>query len=156
MASSGLNPAGLCLFMLGVPELDAGLQVGVSPEQNREGRRIPSLELQATLLFLQPRTCLAFWAVSAHCQDMLSFLSTNNPKSFSSWPLLILTCPACVLLGVPPTHPPCVRAIICLAHLPVMCQSSSTLIHVISESFQNENICFYNNNFSNTNTGQDL
>jgi len=30
--------------------------------------RIPSLDLLATLLLMQPRTQLAFWAMSAHCQ----------------------------------------------------------------------------------------
>jgi len=47
--------------MLRAPELDAG---GVSPEQRG---RIPSLDLLATLLLMQPRIWLAFWAESTHC-----------------------------------------------------------------------------------------
>ncbi|KAK4812332.1 hypothetical protein QYF61_017109 [Mycteria americana] len=46
--------------------------------------RITSLDLLATLLFMQPRIWLAFWAASAHCQLTSSFSSTSTPKSFSA------------------------------------------------------------------------
>ncbi|KFV19790.1 WD repeat-containing protein 78, partial [Tauraco erythrolophus] len=43
----------------------------VSLSSDREQRgRIPSLALLPTLLWVQPRTRLAFWAASAHCQLM--------------------------------------------------------------------------------------
>jgi len=54
--------------VLRAPELDAG---GVSPEQMG---RTTSLDLLGMLLLMQPRIQLAFWAASAHCQAMLSFL----------------------------------------------------------------------------------
>lgn len=45
---------------------------------------MPSLALLATLIWMQPRIQLAFWAGSAHCQLMPSFSSTSTPSSFSS------------------------------------------------------------------------
>jgi len=61
-----------------------------------------SLDLLATLLLIQPRIQLAFWAVNAHCQVMLSFLSTNSPKSFFAGLLSILSLPSlCLCLGLP-------------------------------------------------------
>jgi len=51
--------------------------------------RIPSLNLLATLLLMQPRTRLAFWAVSAHWWLMSNFSSTTILKSFSAWRLSI-------------------------------------------------------------------
>jgi len=43
--------------MLGAPELDAGLQVG--SRESRVNGRITSLDLLATLFFMQPRIRLA-------------------------------------------------------------------------------------------------
>jgi len=40
-----------------------------------------SLDLLATLVLMQPRIQLAFWAGSAHCQLMSNFSSTSVPKS---------------------------------------------------------------------------
>ena len=45
-------------------------------------RRIPSLDLLATLLLMQPRIQLAFWDLNTHCQVLLSFSLANTPKSF--------------------------------------------------------------------------
>jgi len=45
--------------------------------------RIPSLDMLATLLEMQSRIWLAFWAASAHCWVMLSFwVNQQPPKSF--------------------------------------------------------------------------
>jgi len=41
--------------------------------------RIPSLNLLAMLLLMQPGIPLAFWAVTAHCWVMFSFSSTSTP-----------------------------------------------------------------------------
>jgi len=46
--------------------------------------RIPSLDLLATLLLMEPRIRLAFWAASAHGRLASRFSSTSTPKSFSS------------------------------------------------------------------------
>ena len=79
--------------MLGTPELDAALQGGLSRAEQRG--RIPSLDLLLlTLLDTQPRTRVAFWAASTHCQVTLSFLSINTPKSFSSGLLSIHSLPS--------------------------------------------------------------
>ena len=89
--SSGLTPTGPC------PSCAEGSTAGcrnpgeVSPEQRG---RIPSLHLLAILLLMQPRTHLAFWAASAHCQLMSSFLSISTPKPFSSGLLLISSSPS--------------------------------------------------------------
>ncbi|KAK4831314.1 hypothetical protein QYF61_016803, partial [Mycteria americana] len=56
------------LLRFGAPELDAALQGGLTRAEQRG--RIPSLALLATLLWMQPRIRLAFWAVSAHCQPV--------------------------------------------------------------------------------------
>ena len=86
--------------MLGTPELDTALQGGLSRGEQRG--RIPSLDLLVTLLVMQPRTQLAFWAASAHCHLMLSFLSTNTPKSFFSGLLSIRSLPSLSLCsGLP-------------------------------------------------------
>ena len=50
--------------MLVPPELDPALQGGL-PRVEQRGR-IPSLDLLPTLLWVQPRVQLAFWAVNAH------------------------------------------------------------------------------------------
>ena len=65
--------------------------------------RIPSLDLLATVLWMQPRIQLAFWAVSTHCRVMLSFLSSRIPKSFSSGLLSMHSPPTLYLcLALPP------------------------------------------------------
>ena len=46
--------------------------------------RTTSLNMLATLILMQPRIRLAFWAASARCQLMLNFSSTSTHKSFSS------------------------------------------------------------------------
>jgi len=64
--------------------------------------RVPSLDLLATMLLMQPRVWLAFWAASAHCRVMLSFSSTSTPKSFSSGLLSVHPAPSLYLcLGLP-------------------------------------------------------
>ena len=64
--------------------------------------RITSLDLLATLLLMELRIQLAAWAASTHCWVMLSFSSTNIPKSFSSGLLSILSPPSLYLcLGLP-------------------------------------------------------
>lgn len=60
------------------------------------GKTIPCLALLPMLLWMQPRTLLAYSAVSAHCQDMLSFSSTITPKYFSPGLLSVpVFLPAC-------------------------------------------------------------
>lgn len=56
--------------------------------------RITFLCLLATLLWIQPRTELSFWAVTAHSQITFNFSSTNSPKSFSLELLVILSLPS--------------------------------------------------------------
>ncbi|KAK4832076.1 hypothetical protein QYF61_020632 [Mycteria americana] len=56
--------------------------------------RITSLDLLATLLLMQPRIWLAFWAASTHCQLMSSFSSTSTPKSSSAGLLSIPSSPS--------------------------------------------------------------
>jgi len=86
--------------VLRAPELDKGLQVGLTRAEQRG--RITSLDLLAMLLLMKPRIWLAFWAVSAHCQVMLSFRSTSTPKSFSSGLLSIHSLLGlCLCLGLP-------------------------------------------------------
>lgn len=59
--------------MLMISELDTALWVG----SNKKGR-ILSLPLLVTLLLLQPRTQLAFWAASSHCQVMCILSSISS------------------------------------------------------------------------------
>lgn len=47
-------------------------------------RRISSLELLVTLLLIQPRIPLAFWAVSAHCCFCLVFHQPSSPAPSAS------------------------------------------------------------------------
>ena len=42
--------------------------------------KITSLDLLVTLLSMQPRIWLAFWAASAHCWLMLSLSSADTPN----------------------------------------------------------------------------
>ena len=65
--------------------------------------RIPSLNLLATLLLMQPRIRLAFWAASTCCWVMLSFSSTS--KVLLSKAALYPFVPQPVLIvGVSMTH----------------------------------------------------
>jgi len=50
----------------------------------KERGTITSFDVMAALLFIEPRTRLAFWAVSAHCRFIFNCSSTNIPKSFST------------------------------------------------------------------------
>lgn len=64
--------------------------------------RVTSLDLLATLLLMQLKIWLAFWSASAHWWLMLSFLSTNTPKCFSTGLLSIPSSPIPYLcLGLP-------------------------------------------------------
>ena len=86
--------------VLRAPELNTGLQVG-SHKAEQMGR-IPSLDLLALLLLMQPRIRLAVWAVNAQCQVMLNLLSTSTPKSSFSGLLSIHSPPSLYLcLGLP-------------------------------------------------------
>ena len=60
---SGLAQTGPSPSCAGSPELDAALQWGLTRAEQRH--RIPSLALLPTVLWMQPRTRLAFWAGSA-------------------------------------------------------------------------------------------
>ncbi|KAK4807440.1 hypothetical protein QYF61_001991 [Mycteria americana] len=80
------------LLVLRTPELDAVLQGGLTRAEQRG--RIPSLDLLATLLWMQPRMLLAFWAASAHCRLMSSLSSISTPKSFSTGLLSIPSSPS--------------------------------------------------------------
>ena len=53
-----------------------------------------SLSLLVTLVLMQPRICLAFWAARAHCWFMSSLPSTRTPKSFSARLTSIVLYPA--------------------------------------------------------------
>ena len=99
------------------PPLDSLQQAHVSPvlgvqswtQDSRWGLtraeyrgRIPSLDLLAMLLLMQPRAQLAFWAARAHCCVILSFLSTSTLTSFSAGLLSIHSLPNLSLcLGLP-------------------------------------------------------
>ena len=56
--------------------------------------RIPSLDLLATLLWMQPGILLSFWVVNILCQLRSSFTSTSIPKSFSVGLLSIHSSPS--------------------------------------------------------------
>ncbi|KAK4812348.1 hypothetical protein QYF61_017125 [Mycteria americana] len=97
--------------VLRAPELDTILQVG-SHQGRAEGQdHLP--RLLATLLWMQPRIRLAFWAVSAHCWLMSSFSPISTPKSFSAGLLSITSSPTCIETedcpdpGVEPCTWPC-------------------------------------------------
>ena len=62
---------------LRTPHLDAGLQV--MPHQHSVEGQIPSLTLLATLLWMQPRIQLAFWAARAPC-----WLTSSTLRCFFS------------------------------------------------------------------------
>jgi len=64
--------------VLRAPELDMGLQGGLTRAEQRG--RITSLDLLATLLLMQPRLRLAFWAVSTHCWVTSSLPNTVDKK----------------------------------------------------------------------------
>ena len=66
--------------VLRTPHVDAVLQV--RPHQCRAEGQDHSLVLLATLLCMQPRIQLAFWAVRSHCWLMFIFSSTSTPSSF--------------------------------------------------------------------------
>ena len=66
--------------------------------------RIPSLALLATLLLMQPRIQLAFWPVSAHCWLIVSFPSTDTPKSFSTGLLSIHSLASVSVFGIALNH----------------------------------------------------
>ena len=74
------------------------------------------------LLLMQPRTQLAFWAVSAHCWVMLSFLSTNTPKSFSARLLYTPSSPSLYWWQVLP-QPSCRTMNLALLNLMVFTQA---------------------------------
>ncbi|KAK4831337.1 hypothetical protein QYF61_017468 [Mycteria americana] len=86
----------------------SGMQYSVGWGLMRAGYRgrITSLDLLVTLLLMQPRIWLAFWAASAHCWLMLSFSSTNTPKSFSSGRAALnpFSAQPVFVLGIAPTH----------------------------------------------------
>ena len=70
--------------------------------RTKQRGRIPSSDLLAMLLLMQPVVQLAFWAASAHCHLMLSFSFTSTPKSFSSGLLSTHSLPSLYLrLGLP-------------------------------------------------------
>ena len=56
--------------------------------------KIPSLHLLATLLWMQPRTRLAFWAAGAHGRLMSNLSSTRIPESFSAGLLSLHSSPS--------------------------------------------------------------
>jgi len=75
VASSGPAPTGPCLSC--TEGSRAGLRTpgGISPEWSG----IPSLDLLATLLLMQPRMRLAFWAASALGGSCPVFYLPSNP-----------------------------------------------------------------------------
>jgi len=75
-----------------------------SHQSGVEGQNpFPPLDLLATLLLMQPRIWLAFWAASAHCWVILSLLSTRTPKSFSA-ALNPLNAQPVSMFGIVPTQ----------------------------------------------------
>jgi len=80
--------------VLRAAELDAGPQVGSHQSRAEQRGRITSLDLLATLLLMQLGIWLVFWVASTRCWVMLSFLSTNIPKSFSARLLSIPSSPS--------------------------------------------------------------
>jgi len=90
------NPAltGPCPSCAGAPELDAGFQV--RSHQGRVEGQNPLPHPAGHPFLMQPRTRLAFWAASAHCQITSSFSSIRTPKSFSTG-----------LLSIPSSPSPC-------------------------------------------------
>ena len=54
--------------------------------------RITSLDLLATLLLMQPRVLLPFWAARTHCWVILSFPPTSTPQGCSQ----SILHPACI------------------------------------------------------------
>ena len=67
-------------LVLGTPELVAVLWGGLRRAEERGS--IPSLDMLATLLVMQPRSCLAFWAASPHCRLMSQLSPTNIPHQY--------------------------------------------------------------------------
>ena len=83
MASSGPAPTSPCLFLCwGLQSWTQDSGWGVTRAEQRG--RILSLTLLATLLLVQHRIWLAFWAVSAYWWVTLSSSSSSTPTSFSS------------------------------------------------------------------------
>lgn len=82
-------------------------QVGLTRSELRG--RILSLCLLPTLLWLQPRISLGFWALNAHCQATMS-ISANIPKSFFSrlLPTHSLSSRTCVWDYYDPGSGPCI------------------------------------------------
>ena len=73
------------------------------PSEGRISSFAPSLALLPTLLLVQPRVRVAFWAASTHCRLMSSFSSTTTPRSFPPQGVLsVLSLPSlCLCLGLP-------------------------------------------------------
>lgn len=98
---------------LGVPPLDSLQQVHVHPVlgpqswiqcyrwgliRAEQRGRIPSLTLLPTMLWMQPRTGLAFWAASVHCWIM-SILSPTSTHQVLGRAALDLCIPSLLVLG---------------------------------------------------------
>jgi len=63
------------------PELETVIRCGLTSVEKRG--RIPSYGLLATLLLMQPRILLAFFAARAHCWLMSSLVSSRTTRFFS-------------------------------------------------------------------------
>lgn len=80
MPSSGPDPINPCPFYAEDPRTECSSSGGDSSQW-----RIPSLDLQATLVLMQPRMQLAFWTASTHTSwSMSSFSSARIPMLFST------------------------------------------------------------------------
>lgn len=62
----------------------AGTALPEGSQQSTREVRIIYLDLLLTLVLMQHRTVLAFWAARAHCQVMLDFSSAKTLNRFSS------------------------------------------------------------------------
>jgi len=67
--------------MLGAPDLDALFQIG--PQKGRVEMDNHLSVPAATLLLMEARIPLAFWAASTHCWPILLF-TYPTPRSFST------------------------------------------------------------------------
>lgn len=102
--SSGLVPASLCPFYTESLSLGRSIPEYPSiPEGRVQGENhLPAPAGHISSDVAQDVKPLAFWAASAHCLLMLSFLFTTTPKSFTSRLLLVKSLPTPYLcLGLP-------------------------------------------------------
>ncbi|NXM28115.1 F120B protein, partial [Oxyruncus cristatus] len=90
--------------------------------------RISSLDLLATLLLMQPRMQLAFWAASAHCWVRSSCLSSNTLKSL--FELLSIHSPSHLYLCLGLPRPVCRTLHVALFEIHEVCTDPPLQFHL--------------------------